>query len=85
LEKALAALFGEEIRKAMTEEWQEAAQILASTEGIQADEIIAVGKDALDAIQNRIRIRHSYSFKNNKLAVLKYNKERSIPLKASVL
>jgi integrase len=85
LEKALASLLGEEIRKALTAEWQETARMLAYLENIQPDEIIAVGKDTLDTTQNNIRIRHSYSFENNKLGVIKYEKERIIPVEAPVL
>jgi integrase len=85
LEKALAALLGEEIRDAMTEEWQETACMLALSEGIRPDEIIAIGKDVIDTTQNRICIRHTYAFKNNKLIVLKEDKERNIPIKTPIL
>jgi integrase len=85
LEKALAALLGAEVRQALTAEWQKTARILALSEGIRPDEIIAVGKNNLDTTQNCIRIRHSYAFNNNKLAVIKEDKERIIPVKASVL
>jgi integrase len=85
LEKALAVLLGEEVRKAITAEWQETALVLASTQGIQPDEIIAIGKDAIDTTQNCIRIRYSYAFKNNKLVVCKEDKERIIPIEVLVL
>jgi integrase len=87
LEKALAALLGGEVRQALTEDWWETAQVVAAIEGlvVGGDEIIAVGKDNLDMTQNRIRISHAYTFKNKKLAILKFNKERSVPVSASVL
>jgi integrase len=85
LEKALAALLGEEIQQAITADWQEAARILALSDGVHPDEIISAGKDTIDTTQNCIRIHHSYTFKNNTLIVLKEDKERIIPIKASVL
>jgi integrase len=84
LEKALAALLGEEIRNTMTEEWQETAHNLALSDDVRPDEIIAVGKNNIDMIQNCIRIRHSYKFNNTRVALIKEEKERIIPVKASV-
>jgi integrase len=85
LEKALAALLGEEIRKSITEKWQEIALNLASLDGVKPDEIIAIGENNIDMIQNCLHIRHSYNINNTRLIVLKENKERIIPVKPSVL
>jgi integrase len=85
LEKALAALLGEEVRRATTEEWQKTAHNLTLSDGIRPDEIIAAGKNNIDTTENCIRIRHSYILNNTKLAVIKEDKERVIPVKSSVL
>jgi hypothetical protein len=71
LEKALAVILGEEIKKAMTKEWQETAQTLSLNPAIQSDEIIALQKSNLDMTQKCICISHSYSFNNSRLMVLK--------------
>jgi integrase len=85
LEKALAALLGKPVMETFTQERQEIAYSLAGLDGIQKDEIIALQAGNLDTVQNTIRLRHSYSIKNNKLEVLKGTQERLINVDPSLV
>jgi integrase len=85
LEKALAALLGKPVMETFTPEHREIAYNLARLDGIQKDEIIALQAGNLDTVQNTIRLRHSYSIKNNKLEILKETKERLIKIGPSLV
>jgi integrase len=71
LEKALAALLGENVKSSLSKEWHELALGIASKTGIAPQEIIALKTDDLDTAQNVIHIRHCYIYQNGKLSILK--------------
>jgi integrase len=83
LEKMLAFLFGNEIKKSINSEWQELARIVAPKTGIEAEEMIAIQPDNLDSDQNCIILRYSYSLGSRRIEMRKYSEKRLIPIDAS--
>jgi integrase len=81
LERTLAALMGEALKKAVNAEWRGLTSALASKIGLASHEIAAIKPDNLDTTQDALRIRYHYSCPRKKLAITNYNKEKLIPLK----
>jgi hypothetical protein len=70
-EKALAAIFADDVRNSFTGGRNEIAKALAAQYSTKADEFIAFTKNNLDIINKTITITHSYSITGNSLKIQK--------------
>ena len=84
-EKALAEVFGDDVRKSFTNEREEIAKTLAMQSGIQAEQYLALTKDNLDIVNKTVTISHSYSVANNTLKVYKATEKRVFPIDAVLM
>ncbi|MDR1883269.1 MAG: tyrosine-type recombinase/integrase, partial [Prevotella sp.] len=85
LEIALGNLFGEEVRKAETHEWQDMAHLLAVKADLQPEEIVALRSDDLNVAKVSINIRHNYRYENRRLVVIKKVTENTLKLDTTAL
>jgi integrase len=85
LERALAALMGEVLQKALNDEWRDMATALASKTGLASHEIAAIRSNNLDTTQDALRIRYHYSCPRKKVEITNYSEEKLIPLKPAQL
>jgi len=84
LEKTLALTMGNLLKTAVNDEWLNLTSALVSKIGLQANEMIAIGIDNLDTIQDALRIRYCYSCLGKKVQVVNYSEEKMIPLHTSL-
>jgi integrase len=84
-EKALAGIFGEDVRASFTPERSELAKTIASQNEIKADEIIAFTKDSLNTIERTITIDHSYTVSGSLLKVVKFTEKRVLKTEQAVM
>jgi integrase len=76
-EKALADIFGEDVRASFTGERAASAKALVQQTGLAADEYIAITRDNLDTIQNAITLTHRYAIEGIRLKT-RMNSEKQI-------
>jgi integrase len=84
LEKTLAVAMGNLLEPVVNDEWRSLVSALISKIEVQANEMIAIGIDNLDAIQDALRIRYCYSCLGKKVQVVNYSEEKIIPLHNSL-
>lgn len=79
-EKALAEIFGDDVRNSINNERNEIAKALAEHNVTKSDEIIALTKDNMDVANKTVTISRKYAVINNTLKVQRMTNKRVLTI-----